>query len=431
MGAYLSQPVRTKESSSGHCKWHRWGASEMQGWRTNMEDAHVSHSDLGEDLSDLAFFGVFDGHGGAEVAAFCREHLLEDVRRRLRLSPPGSRRSEENLAKVFTESFHQMDEMLCSPEHERELLALRQACRPGSHRPQGRTSSDTSPGGSSSSSSSSASSSGSSAPSSGDEREEGEEADGPGKPKVVSVLTDSIQSDLEQARDKGSLSKEEAKQVMMKMAMLRKLESRVPSLSPETGIADNVGCTAVCVLLSAREAVCANAGDSRAILCRKGKPVELSHDHKPNDGEEKRRIEAAGGRVQETTVGKRVHHRVNGNLNLSRAIGDLEFKKLPDAGPEQQMICSTPDIIRVPLAEDDEFIVLACDGVWDVKSNQDVCDFVGERLKQNEAIPAVVEALLDDCIADDPKKVHGLGADNMTCIVVQLRKSDRPSGYSL
>jgi len=424
MGSYLSQPVTVKESSSGHGRRHSWGASEMQGWRTSMEDAHATISDLGEDLSDLAFFGVFDGHGGAEVAAFCGKHLPDDVRRRLRLSSPSSRFSQDNLTKVLKDSFHGMDDMLRSPEHERELLTLRQALRPGSQGRQGQ-------GSASSVSSSSASSSGSSAPSSGDEHEEGEDAEvsQKPKPKVVSILTDSIQSDLQEARDKGSISKDEARQVMMKMALLRKLESREPSLNPETGVCDKVGCTAVCILLSEREVVCANAGDSRAILCRKGKPVELSHDHKPNDVEERQRIEAAGGRVEEMTVGKRVHYRVNGNLNLSRAIGDMEFKKLTDSGPEKQMICSTPDVIRVPLTEDDEFIALACDGVWDVKTNQEICDFVGERLRKNEAIPAVVEALLDDCIAAEPKKVHGLGGDNMTCIVVQLQKPEQSAGY--
>jgi protein phosphatase 1G len=176
------------------------------------------------------------------------------------------------------------------------------------------------------------------------------------------------------------------------------------------------------------EVVCANAGDSRAILCRAGKPVELSHDHKPNDEGERRRIEAVGGRVEEIRVGPRVHHRVNGNLNLSRAIGDLEYKKQPELGPERQMICSTPDLIAVPRTQEDEFIVLACDGIWDVKSNQDVCDFVGPRLKRGEAITAIAEALLDDCIASDPKQAHGLGGDNMTVVIVQFTAADEGGG---
>lgn len=64
--------------------------------------------------------------------------------------------------------------------------------------------------------------------------------------------------------------------------------------------------------------ICANAGDSRAILSRGGKVVALSEDHKPDNYAEKKRIEAAGGFVEE--------NRVNGSLNLSRSLGDFEYK---------------------------------------------------------------------------------------------------------
>jgi len=371
----------------------------MQGWRTNMEDAHITISDLGGDHEGLSIFGVFDGHGGREVAQFCRTHLPDEVRRQLqRLGG----KSSSTCGEALKQGFHGMDDMLRSPEHERELLALKQAPGPGSSQPPAS-------GGS-----------GSSADSEGGSGEEDGETP---KPRVVSILQSSIQSDLAQARDRGSLTREEATQVMMKMALLRRLENQAPAGNPDAGAADNVGCTAVCVLLSKTEVICANAGDSRAIMCRKGAPVELSHDHKPNDATERRRIEAIGGRVEEIPVGTRVHYRVNGNLNLSRAIGDMEYKKKPELGPEKQMICSTPDLIVEPITEDDEFIVLACDGVWDVKTNQEVCDFVGPRLKQGQEIPKIIEALLDDCIAADPKETHGLGGDNMTCVVVQLRHS--------
>lgn len=394
----MSQPVTEKESASGAYATHSWGCSAMQGWRTGMEDAHITISDLGGEHEGISIFGVFDGHGGKEVAQFVREHLPDEVRRQLRRvhDEEGAVPANRAFGEALTQGFHTMDDMLRSPEHERELLSLKQ--------------------GSGRSSQAAASGSGSSGDDAGEE-----DSDAP-KPGVVSYLQKAIQLDLVQARNKGSLSKEEATQVMMKMALLRRLENQGPAENPDAGAADNVGCTAVCILMSKSEVVCANAGDSRAILCRNGQPVELSHDHKPNDAIERRRIEAAGGRVEEIPVGTRVHHRVNGNLNLSRAIGDMEYKKKPEQGHEKQMICSTPDVIHVPLTEEDEFIVLACDGVWDVKTNQEVCDFVGPRLKKGEEIPKIVEALLDDCIAVDPKETHGLGGDNMTCVIVQLRR---------
>ncbi|CAE7565153.1 unnamed protein product [Symbiodinium natans] len=321
----------------------------MQGWRTSMEDAHIAVSGLGEELDGLSLFGVFDGHGGAEVAAFCKQYLPDEVRRQLRKRlADGARLSGDVLGEALISSFHAMDEMLRSPEHERQLLALKQAARPSAK----------GIGGASSSSGSSDSGSSSGSDSEAEEKDDGKKPRG-----VLSLLSNSIQSTLAQARDKGSLSREEAKQVMMKMALLRRLESKAPSLSADPAAADNVGCTAVCVLLSDTEIVCANAGDSRAVLCREGQAVELSQDHKPNEARERERIEAAGGRIEEIPVGARVHYRVNGNLNLSRSIGDLEYKKQPTMGHERQMICSTPDIVKMPLSKEDDFIVIACDGV--------------------------------------------------------------------
>lgn len=78
------------------------------------------------------------------------------------------------------------------------------------------------------------------------------------------------------------------------------------------------GCTATVVLLTDSKIICANAGDSRAILCEKGQTIELSKDHKPTSPEEKKRVVNAGGEVE---LG-----RVNGILSLSRAIGDFEYK---------------------------------------------------------------------------------------------------------
>jgi len=101
-----------------------------------------------------------------------------------------------------------------------------------------------------------------------------------------------------------------------------------------------VGCTAVCVVMSRSYIVCANAGDSRAVLCQQAKAVPLSFDHKPTDEAERKRIINAGGYVKEIHTGeghqRRVVHRINGNLNLSRSVGDLAYKTRDDLGPEQQ-----------------------------------------------------------------------------------------------
>ena len=120
----------------------------------------------------------------------------------------------------------------------------------------------------------------------------------------------------------------------------------------------------------------ANAGDSRCVLCRNGEAIELSLDHKPEDELEMNRIVKAGGKV--TADG-----RVNGGLNLSRALGDHAYKKNKDLPPEQQMISALPDIKTATIdLEKDEFMILACDGIWNFMSSQNVVNFVRTRLNQ-------------------------------------------------
>lgn len=85
------------------------------------------------------------------------------------------------------------------------------------------------------------------------------------------------------------------------------------------GPGSSSGCTAVVALLKDNELFVANAGDSRCVVCRDGKAMDMSFDHKPEDKEELERIRNAGGRVT-------LDGRVNGGLNLSRAIGDHAYK---------------------------------------------------------------------------------------------------------
>merc|ERR1711878_111617 len=90
------------------------------------------------------------------------------------------------------------------------------------------------------------------------------------------------------------------------------------------------GCTAVVALLVGTELFVANAGDSRCVVCRDGKAIEMSFDHKPEDDLERNRINKAGGKVTQDG-------RVNGGLNLSRAIGDHAYKTNKSLPLQQQM----------------------------------------------------------------------------------------------
>ena len=178
----------------------------------------------------------------------------------------------------------------------------------------------------------------------------------------------------------------------------------------------HAGCTAVAVLRVGQRLYTANCGDSRAVVCRAGQPVPLSFDHKPNQDVERNRVVAAGGFITEAQG----HFRINGNLNLSRSLGDLKYKQNPDCTPAQQMITANPDITEHVLAPEDEFMIVACDGVWDVLSNAEAVMFVRSRLQQGMALGRICEQVFDRCIATNPRQTRGIGGDNMTCLVVQF-----------
>uniref|UniRef100_A0A0A9W275 protein-serine/threonine phosphatase n=1 Tax=Lygus hesperus TaxID=30085 RepID=A0A0A9W275_LYGHE len=171
------------------------------------------------------------------------------------------------------------------------------------------------------------------------------------------------------------------------------------------------GSTAVVVLIKDNMVYCGNAGDSRAIAYVKDKTVPLSVDHKPSVPEETRRINDAGGWVEA--------NRVNGNLAVSRALGDYVFKMDVKKPPEEQSVTAFPEVKKGSLTKDWKFIVLACDGIWDVMSSDEVGDFVQQRLTNSVRPDTVCEELMMNCLASDVSGTQ-VGCDNMTVVIVQI-----------
>ncbi|OIW28862.1 putative serine/threonine phosphatase 2C ptc2 [Coniochaeta ligniaria NRRL 30616] len=169
------------------------------------------------------------------------------------------------------------------------------------------------------------------------------------------------------------------------------------------------GCTACVGLITDDKIYVANAGDSRSVLGVKGRAKPLSFDHKPQNEGEKARITAAGGFVD--------FGRVNGNLALSRAIGDFEFKKSAELAPEQQIVTAYPDVMVHELGDDDEFLVIACDGIWDCQSSQAVVEFVRRGIAAKQDLEKICENMMDNCLASN-SETGGVGCDNMTMIII-------------
>ncbi|XP_066482920.1 protein phosphatase 1G isoform X1 [Tiliqua scincoides] len=193
----------------------------------------------------------------------------------------------------------------------------------------------------------------------------------------------------------------------------------LPGMEGKEKPGSDSGTTAVVALIRGKQLIVANAGDSRCVVSEGGKAVDMSYDHKPEDEVELARIKNAGGKVT-------MDGRVNGGLNLSRAIGDHFYKRNKNLPPEEQMISALPDIKVLTINDDHDFMVIACDGIWNVMSSQEVVDFVQSKITQKSesgelrSLSSIVEELLDRCLAPDTSG-DGTGCDNMTCIIISFK----------
>ncbi|KAF9675396.1 hypothetical protein SADUNF_Sadunf09G0028000 [Salix dunnii] len=141
----------------------------------------------------------------------------------------------------------------------------------------------------------------------------------------------------------------------------------------QTPESDAVGSTAVVAVVTPDKIIVANCGDSRAVLCRNGKPLPLSSDHKPDRPDELKRIQNAGGRVIYWDG-----PRILGVLAMSRAIGDNYLKPY---------VSCEPEVTTMDRTAEDDCLILASDGLWDVVSNETACGVARMCLRVKEHSP--------------------------------------------
>lgn len=145
-------------------------------------------------------------------------------------------------------------------------------------------------------------------------------------------------------------------------------------------------------------------------------------DHKPYDEEEKRRIENAGGMV--------IIQRINGALAVSRALGDFDYKRNREMAPEDQQVTALPvvEVLERTNSKNnsnlvDSYIVLACDGIYDAISNENLEKYITYKMLSGQPIDQIAKGCLDLCC-------HLGSRDNMSIIILKLDQApDNNTSY--
>ena len=357
-----------------------------------MEDDHVALPEIAKTPTGehISIYAVFDGHGGAEVAKFAHKYYPQ-------ILSTCPQFKQEDYKGALIHAFQTIDDMLETPYYQLELKVLLNQASASDlqemerRNPQTRTvhpRHSTTPIGTLSYGSATTS-------------------------NMTSAATKAQQDKMNQMM----LMKRQAQGGRVAAGGGALGDSRVCELADHPVPA---GCTAVAVLQVGQTLITANCGDSRAVVGRSGNQVApLSFDHKPADDVERNRIVGAGGFITEAQG----HFRINGNLNLSRSLGDLKYKQNPTCSPAEQMITAYPDVTVHTIDPLDEFMIIGCDGIWDVLSNEDAVAFVRARLVQGVAPALICEQVMDRCMATNPRETRGIGGDNMTCLIVQFKES--------
>lgn len=318
------------DNDSDACSFENYGVCEAQGMRPTMEDTYIILPDCGD--TGFAFFGLYDGHGSAEVAHMARAALHNTIAREIQEAERVVNIVETNDAAAAADG--------------------------------------------------------------------GDDDDAIKKKKNKKKKRDSKHSRVAAAMRAGILT----------------FDNVITRGSEEfRDAAKDAGCTAVCAMLKGADLYCANVGDAEAVLYTESKrrpdtfvPDKLTQIHRPYVENEKRRITTAGGFV--------ALRRVGGVLAISRALGDGAFKTPLTTGDqvtaEPYITHRTVDDKRVSV------LVIACDGLWDVLSAEDVAELIATYryscVGASDAARMLVQAALDKNTTD-----------NVTCIVAYLGKQHR------
>ncbi|KAH9986537.1 phosphatase 2C-like domain-containing protein [Russula compacta] len=351
----------------------RFGVLDEKGPRRTMEDAHSYVFDY-DGVHGQGFFAVFDGHAGREAADWCGKNFHEYMLSTLQANP------EATVPDVYNQTFHKVDTSLSKISEESQgkmhsgCTAVTAFLRI--------------------------------------EDAEGHQSFLRALPNSSPIATSSKDADSADCDDKSTSANGEASDGQGKTSLSSSLLKKAPkwfsqspssipnSLSSSTSPEQALQSTASTVPQHPpagpplrRVLYVANAGDARGVLCRKGRALRLTYDHKGTDKQEAKRIMDSGGFV--------LSGRVNGVLAVTRSLGDSSMK---------EFVVGAPYTTETELTDDDEMLILACDGIWDVLDDQVACQLVRAIADPQAAAKTLVQ-----------EATHRYTNDNITVMVIRLK----------
>ncbi|KAK5829748.1 hypothetical protein PVK06_013541 [Gossypium arboreum] len=165
------------------------------------------------------------------------------------------------------------------------------------------------------------------------------------------------------------------------------------------------GTTALTAMIFGRSLLVANAGDSRAVLSRCGTAIEMSKDHRPCCMKERRRIESLGGFIDDGYL--------NGQLGVTRALGNWHLEGMKEMGERIGPLSAEPELKMITLTKEDEFLIIGSDGIWDVFTSQNAVDFTRRRLQEHNDVKLCCREMVGEAIKRG-------ATDNLTVVLVSF-----------
>lgn len=169
-------------------------------------------------------------------------------------------------------------------------------------------------------------------------------------------------------------------------------------------LGSSAGAVIAIALFDGMQLYIAHAGDSRAVLCRSGQALELTVDHKAGEESEVERIHKLGGFIEDGCL--------NGEICVSRALGDLDL----ETGEKMKGLSAEAQCAKFHIQEEDEFIIIACDGLWDVLSSEAAVGYARRSLRHHNDIQRCAEDLVKEALAAN-------STDNVSVILIGFTRT--------